>query len=265
MDNVRDELARTVQSSKAPAISRAAAILRLLGKTSTPLSLNAISNDLGLPASTCLYALRALTEETLVAFDPDTKRYALEAGVLALARQWLRRNRFTDLAQSCLDNISSDLDLNLMAVQILGLDQMIVVATAPAPSGYRLGADVGARFPALLSATGRCIAAFGRHSREDLEPRFRTLRWDNPPSFDEWLAQADSARAIGIGMDEGQYMAGVTVMAAPVLRADDTPSHALVAIGVASTLPPERLALAQTTLRRAAQSLTQQMTGSEGT
>jgi DNA-binding IclR family transcriptional regulator len=60
--------------SKAPAIARAAAILRLLGKSDVPLGVNAIARELGLVPSTCLYVLRALAEEELVAFDADTKR-----------------------------------------------------------------------------------------------------------------------------------------------------------------------------------------------
>src|ERR1700743_2002402 len=87
-------LAATVKESKAPAISRAAAVLRLLGKSDTPLGLQTIARELGLVPSTCLYVLRALVVEELVAFDADTKRYALEAGVLTLARQWLRSNPF---------------------------------------------------------------------------------------------------------------------------------------------------------------------------
>ena len=93
----------TETGSKAPAITRAAAILRLLGKSDAPLGVNAIARELGLVPSTCLYVLRALAEEELVAFDADTKRYALEAGVLTLARGWLRRNRFVDLAQPVMD------------------------------------------------------------------------------------------------------------------------------------------------------------------
>ena len=81
-----------------PAIARAAAILRLLGKSDTPLGVQVIARELGLVPSTCLYVLRALAEEELIAFDPDTKRYALGAGLLTLARQWLRRSQFADLA-----------------------------------------------------------------------------------------------------------------------------------------------------------------------
>src|SRR5580704_8779767 len=100
------DLAKTVETSKAPAISRAAAVLRLLGKSDRPLGVQAIARELGLVPSTCLYVLRALVAEEFVAFDPDTKRYSLEAGVLTLARQWLRRNRFNDLAQPALDRIA---------------------------------------------------------------------------------------------------------------------------------------------------------------
>src|SRR5579864_8829889 len=109
-------LARAVKSSKAPAISRAAAVLRLLGKSDSPLGVQSIARELGLVPSTCLHVLRALVTEEFVAFDPDTKRYSLEAGVLTLARHWLRRNRFNDLAQPMLDRLSSTYDVTMLGV-----------------------------------------------------------------------------------------------------------------------------------------------------
>jgi DNA-binding IclR family transcriptional regulator len=45
--------------------------------------------------------LRALADEKLVAFDPDTKRYALDTGVLRLARSWLRNDQFQEVARWC--------------------------------------------------------------------------------------------------------------------------------------------------------------------
>ena len=68
------ELSAALKQSKAPAISRAAAVLRLLGKSDRPLALQAIARELGLVPSTCLYVLRALVAEEFVSFDPDTKR-----------------------------------------------------------------------------------------------------------------------------------------------------------------------------------------------
>src|ERR1700749_4900723 len=124
------QLAKAVKDSKAPAISRAAAVLRLLGKSNTPLGMQAIARELGLVPSTCLYVLRALMAEEFVSFDPDTKRYSLEAGVLTLARHWLRRNRFNDLAQPALDRISQAFGVTAFGVHIVGLDHIVVVSVS---------------------------------------------------------------------------------------------------------------------------------------
>ncbi len=227
-----NDLAQTVKDSKAPAISRAAAVLRLLGKSDTPLGLQPIARELGLVPSTCLYVLRALVAEELVSFDADTKRYALEAGVLTLARQWLRRNQFTDLAQPVLDRIAQAFEVTMLGVQIVGLDHIIAVAVSQSGSNFQLSTQVGSRFPALISATGRCIAAFGGYPEGQLEARFKTLRWDDPPTFEEWQTQVAQTARQGFGMDDGNYISGVTVLAAPVWKARGKPSHALVAIGI---------------------------------
>src|SRR5882724_10160863 len=137
------DLARTVESSKAPAISRAAAVLRLLGKSDIPLGVQAIARELGLVPRTCLYVLRALAAEEFVSFDPDTKRYSLEAGVLTLARHWLRRNRFNDLAQPQLDRIAQAFDVTMLGVQIVGLEHIIVVAVSQSGHNFQLSTQVG--------------------------------------------------------------------------------------------------------------------------
>ena len=167
------ELANVLKESKAPAISRAAAILRLLGKSDVPLGLQAIARTLGLVPSTCLYVLRALVAEEFVAFDPDTKRYSLEAGVLTLARHWLRRSQFTDLVQPVLDRVSQAFDVTMLGTHIVGLEHMIVVAVSQSGNNFQLSAQIGSRFPALISATGRCIAAFGDHPEAELQAAVR--------------------------------------------------------------------------------------------
>jgi DNA-binding IclR family transcriptional regulator len=247
------------EPSKAPAIARAAAILRLLGKSDTPLGVNAIARELGLVPSTCLYVLRALAEEELVAFDADTKRYSLEAGILTLARGWLRRNQFSDLAQPLLDRMARDHEVTTLGVQIVSLDHIIAVAVSRGGGNFQLSTQVGSRFPALISATGRCIAAFGGYPDAQLEAKFHTLRWDDPPSFAQWQAQVEATRIQGFGIDDGTYIAGVTVLAAPVWKAADRPSHALVAIGLSSAVKRHGLEALAAALLDAARGLSAQM------
>ncbi len=254
-------LARAVRDSKAPAISRAVAILRLLGRSDAPLRLQSIAGELGLVPSTCLYVLRALVDEELVAFDAESKRYSLDAGVLTLARHWLRGDEFTRRAQPVLDTISREQGVTMLGVQIVGLDHIVVVAVAQGGTNFQISAQVGSRFPALISATGRCIAAYGEYTEDDLAERFGELRWDDPPSFDDWLAEVRAARRKGFAVDAGNYLAGMTVVAAPVWKDRGAPTHAVVALALGADLPEARQASIIDALLDASSSLSEQMGG----
>lgn len=257
------KLAESVKTSKAPAIARAAAILRLLGRSDTPMALHTIATTLNLVPSTCLHVLRALVAEEFVAFDPDTKRYAMEVGVLTLARHWLQRNQFTDRVQPLLDRISQRFDVTLLGVQIVGLEHIVVVASSQAGNNFQVSAQIGSRFPALISATGRCIAAFGGYPLEELKQRFNSLRWDDPPTFAQWQQQVGQTREQGFAMDAGNYISGVTVLAAPVWKSRDKLSHALVAIGIGSNLQRNGLPQLQDALVTASRALSLQLSGEE--
>jgi DNA-binding IclR family transcriptional regulator len=215
-----------------PAVTRAVAILRLLGQSEEPLGLNAIARALELVPSTCLHILRALAAEELVAFEPVTKRYRLDAGLLTLARSALRRVGFAELAQPELDRLSRRHAVTAIGVQVIGLEHIVVVGISRSDDVVRLHVDIGSRFPALLSAPGHCIAAFGGHALGSLERRVRALRWDRPPELAEWRAEVEAARVKGYAVDEGGYLKGVTVIAAPVRDAGDAVNHVVVVVGV---------------------------------
>lgn len=250
-----------VESTKAPAIARAAAILRLLGRSETQLGVQAIARELGLVPSTCLYVLRALADEGLVAFDPVSKLYALDAGVLTLARGWLRRDRFADLVQPVLERLAREFAVTAMGVQIVGASHMVVVATAQGGAGVQISAQVGSRFPALISATGRCLAAFSDLASSEIERGFRKLRWDNPPEFARWLDQVAEVRARGYAVDRGDYIDGVTVLAAPVFDAAGRPRHALVTLGISGAVERTGIATLGAALSANARTITAQLAG----
>lgn len=223
---------RTLTVRQVPAVTRAVAILRLLGRSPEPLGVNAVAHTLGLVPSTCLHILRALVAEELVAVDVPTKRYRLGAGLLGLARTVLARHGFAEGVQPELDRLSRRYGVTAIGVQVIGLDHMVVVAISRSDQALRLHVDIGSRFPALISATGRCVAAFGGHPPATLERRFRALRWDRPPSFRTWRAEVEAARAQGFAVDDGNYIRGVTIIAAPVRSGSGTMAHVVVTVGV---------------------------------
>lgn len=219
-----------------PAVTRAIATLRLLGRSPEPLGVNAIARALGLVPSTALHILRVLVAEELVAFDEDTKHYSLDDGILAIARSVLRRNNFARIVQPGLDRLAKRFGVAAIGVKVSGLDHFIVVVIAKSEQPLRIHVEIGSRFPALISATGRCLVAFGEYPDSEIVSRFRALRWDRPPTLKTWRAEIAAARRNGYSVDEGNYIDGVTVLAAPVLDRSGAMTHAIVAVGVSEQI-----------------------------
>lgn len=222
-----------------PAVARAIAILRLLGRKRQPMNVKSISDELDLVPSTCLHILRALAAERLVSFDPASKRYKLGAGILALARGVVETDSFARTVQPILDDIAAKWQLTAIGVEVLGLDHIIVTALANSKLPFRLHVDVGSRFPALISASGRLVAAFGGHTKDELRAKFDTLRWQSPLSFEDWLNDVEKARRNGHSADYGNYIGGIALIAVPVLDAYQRITHTMVAAGILDQLSPD--------------------------
>lgn len=251
---------RAVVTRPVPAASRVIAILRLLGKSDAPMGVHAVASALGLIPSTCLHILRVLVAEELVTFDPVTKRYELSAGILSIAGGVLRRSSFSDLVQPVLDGLSIKWASTAIGVEAVGLKHMVVVAISRMEQGLRLRTDIGSRFPALISATGRCIAAFGSYPSDEIEMRFGQLRWDNPPQWDAWRHEVEQVQKVGYAIDDGNYIFGVTTIAAPVFSAAGL-RNALIIVGVSERLRRFGYATVGEELKRHADGLSAQMGG----
>lgn len=219
-----------------PAVTRAVAILRLLSRSQAPLGLKSIAQSLELVPSTTLHILRALMAEQLVRVEPLTKRYSLGVGMLPLARAVLENGDFPNLVRSRLDDLSRRYPVTAIGVELPDLDHMIVVALARSQAPVRLHVDVGSRFPALISATGRCLAAFTEQPWPEIEKRFHRLRWHNAPDYESWRKEVEVTRRHKYSIDRGNYISGVTIVAVPVLNGRGTISHTLAAVGLGNQL-----------------------------
>lgn len=228
----------TSNKRQVPAVTRALAILRFLAKSNEPIGVNPIARELDLVPSTCLHILRVLQDEGLVEFEPKTKRYSIGIGILPLARSALQKNTFSVLAQPRLSALSAKFGVTGIATQISEPGQMVVVALSQSSLPFRLQVDLGSRFPMLISATGRCVAAFNNNDTDldDLRSKFDKLTWDHPPSFEEWCSEIETVREQGYAVDRGAYISGVTVVAVPILGVDGKMIRSLVAIGISERL-----------------------------
>ncbi len=242
-----------------PAVTRAFAILRFLARSPEPVGVNPMARELHLVPSTCLHILRVLQDEGMVEFDSNTKRYSIGVGILPLARSALQRNSFSAMIQPRLSELSQKFGVTGIATQLSEPGQMIVVALSQSNFPFRLQVDLGSRFPALISATGRLIAAFNLRDRDMLKAEFAKLVWDSAPSFEDWLEQVEEARRRGYAVDTGSYISGVTVVAVPVFGVSGSMNRSIVAIGITERLKDQdipRLVKAMQAIRDQIQSMT---------
>lgn len=236
-----------------PAVTRSIAILRLLGKNPAPLPLKTIAQELGMVTSTCLHILRVLVEEGLVKAEAGTKRYSLGVGMLALARSVLENNPFPTLVQPVLDRLSEAWNVTTIGVEIRGADDLVVLALAHSRSPFKLHVDVGSRFPALTSATGRLVAAHAELSDAELGRQFKAAQWEQAPDLETWKREVEAVRRKGYSIDRGNYVSGITIVAVPVLDSRSQMRFALVAAGMAEQLAATKAqSLAKDLLQEAA-------------
>lgn len=240
-----------------PAVSRALAILRLLAANAEPMTLKTISEELDLVTSTCLHILRVLVEEGMVKVEAGTKRYSLDVGVLSLARSVVENNPFPARVQSALDRIAEQWNVTTIGMKVSGLDDLVVLALARSRGPFRLYVEVGSRVPALTSATGRIVAHYAGLTDSELARRFKSLHWENPPSFETWLKEVKSVERKGFAIDRGNYINGISVLAVPILDAQRRVTHAIAALGVADTLTASTVQALATDMQAEAAGLTQ--------
>src|SRR5690606_12033690 len=124
-----------------PAVSRSIGILRLLSESPSPMTLKEIAQELKIVPSSCLHILRVLVDEGLVRQHAG-KRYALDVGMLALARAVIETNPFATLVQPALDRLARRWDATMIGVEVIDTDHLVVVALARSPSPFRLHVDV---------------------------------------------------------------------------------------------------------------------------
>jgi DNA-binding IclR family transcriptional regulator len=218
-------------ASRAPAVSRAASVLRLLAVQQSGLGVSEIARRVGLVPSTCLHVLRALVDEGFISFDDQEKTYRTGVGLLTLVRDAMANSEYAKVVQPILNAFAAENSVTTVAAELDSRERMVVVALSRSTDFVSLHVSVGSRFPAYISATGRCIAAESGLNREALRKRFETLRWERSPKFEDWYADVERTRVEGVAVDRGNYVRGLTILAALVPRSADRAVRGVAIMG----------------------------------
>lgn len=221
-------------------VVNAVAILRHLAG-SEPLGVNALARALGLNPSTCFAILKTLAAEAFVDFDPDTKTYrlGLEPGRLFHTHPdlegWIRG------MGASLRELARQFSVTCGLWEARG-ERLVLLNVAESPRETRIHLTQGQRLPIYLGAMGRCIAAREQLQLERVAQILPTLRWESPPTPQQFLEDMRLAQTRGWASDEGNYLRGVTTVAAAVCDGDGRVRYCLTSILFSGQYDPAEVA-----------------------
>ncbi len=208
----------TATAVMVPAVVQAIRILRHLARSGLPLGVTPIARELGISPSSCFNLLKTLTAEGLVEFDTEDKRYRLGAGLNDIARP---ADRLVERIRPKLEALAAG---HAMASGLWSVTdgRLVLVAFADSELATRIHMTVGQRLPMFIGAMGRCLAAQQNLSAAQAAEAIEPLRWARRPTPERYRREVLQAQRRGWAMDDGDFMAGVTTIAAPIVDGSNT-------------------------------------------
>lgn len=239
-----------------PALVSGIAILRLISQSNEPLRVAQISQSLGLNPSTCFNILKTFTYLGWLRFDPVAKHYSLALGVLEVASSLLSHGAIP-LIRPYMEEVSRTYGVTVLLWQRTSAYRLTLVDKAePMDAAIRVQLVIGQRFPALIGAIGRSFAASIGMDRAGLQEQFRTLRWQDAPTFEEYWQGVENARQLGYGIDRENFQIGVNGIGVMINGRSGVPSMGLSTIWVGNRFSEAQFTAIGTRLRQLAAELT---------
>lgn len=243
------------------ALSSGLRVLRYLASASTPVGVSRIARDLDLNSSTCFNLLKTLVHERLVTFDDVTKTYAIGIGLVELAKGALEQASYVRMLHPHLEEIAIRHRVTATLWQRTSDERVVLVDRADNASAMRVHMSIGQRLPIYIAALGRCMAAHSGLTPAELRSRISELRWEDGPSFDEYLSDVEEVRKRGYAVDAGNYVRGVTTVSAAVLDGARSPVMAISAVGFSAQFSKTAIRALGEDLRDRASEISRSMSG----
>lgn len=204
----------STQKSPVPSVSNAIAVIRFLGQAKEPMGVNPIAKALYLSPSTCFNLLKTLTQEGLLDFDAETKKYTPGIGLMELAGIGRRGDNLISAAVPSMNRLAENYDVVSGFWKVNSDNRLLLVALSDKGAGTRIHMSLGQRQPLFAGAVGRSVVALNAYSSAELRAGFDTVRWQSPLSYDDYCTSLNDVKMQGWAIDESQLLRGVTTIAA---------------------------------------------------
>jgi DNA-binding IclR family transcriptional regulator len=222
------------------AVVHALRILQHLASAPAPQGVAAVARATGISPSTCFGILRTMARARFVSFHEREKTYALGLAVAELAIGLIGTS-YLDLIRPEIERLALNHNMLIALWRISEDGHIIVVDRAYGEHVVRVDMRIGSRLPSLIGAVGRCIAARLKLPPQELRRRFTKLRWQDPPSFEEYEEEVAQAAMDGWAKDVGRLYRGITTVASVVVDQTGIPRFGISGIAIQGQHVPEQI------------------------
>ncbi|HKO51763.1 MAG TPA: helix-turn-helix domain-containing protein [Polyangiaceae bacterium] len=185
-------------------VDKALRVLEVLHQARAPLSLAELARALAIPKPTTHRLLASLLNAALVEQQTDA-RYALGIGLVRLGLGALSLDPVVRACESELERAAHELGETFFLVKARA-GRLLVLSKVEGTGMLRVAPDVGSEVPVEFTASGRLYLAFAPQ-----------LLAGNPGVSRVSPAAVKRARSRGYDVNEAEWLAGLTVVAAPIL------------------------------------------------
>jgi len=198
-------------------ISKAIAILRLLGSANSPLTMTEIARDTNLTPSSCHDLVTTLVQIGLVQPSVMGKSYEIGARLVRLAKMALvSPENFREMQRS-MNLISDKYDVNLSVFRAFATSSYISTQVSEGSAPIRIRLSPGQEFPVFRGSPGKFFAAYHDLDAGAYLEALAQIGLDSPMQIERFEAEVREDKKRGWSADNAVTQRGVASIAVPIL------------------------------------------------
>ena len=225
-----------------PNIARALKIIEYLAKEKHEASITEISDDFDYPKNSVFRILNTLQYYGYV--EETNRKYRATPRLLYLGYAGMRNNGITENSIDIMHAIRDELNETVMLGTLLG-NEVVIIEQLPSFQYIKFTTEIGHRVNIHTSAPGKGIAAFlPEMERTELLGHLTFTRFTNGtiPSKNEMQKELARVKELGYAIDNGEELAEVHCVGAPIFDYRNYPIAAVWCSGPAFRIGEEKQA-----------------------
>ncbi len=206
-------------SSADGTVGKALSVLDLVASFGRPVRFAELQTKSDFPKATLYRFVQTLTNQGMLAFNPETQTYGLGIRLVRLAHGAWRQSSLAPIAQAHLDALSLELSETVHLAQ-LDHGQVLYVDKRNAANPLPMYSEAGKVGPAYCTGVGKAmLACLDDATVQDIiaQQSFHRFTPTTLTSAEALLAELKDIRADGHSFDREEHEPGIICVAVPII------------------------------------------------